>query len=189
MSNSINPAASGITYFFTLRLANNRDDLLVRKIAALRGAMRDTLNRHPFHIDAIAVLPATIHMLWILPDGDNKYARRVALLKSRFSRACPMPANRTPAQINRGEKAIWQRRYWEHVICDAQDQALHRDLIYLSPVHAGLCKHPQDWPHTSLHRDLKHGAPRPVIQKTRQHPPSNEGLRTKNPRQDELVRH
>jgi putative transposase len=155
--------AAGATYFFTLRLADRHDDLLLRKIGLLRSAMRDTLDRHPFHIDAIAVLPATLHMLWTLPAQDDAYASRIAMLKSRFSRACPMPVHRSLAQIKRGEKGIWQRRYWEHAIRDADDFARHRDLIYLSPVHAGLCPRPQDWAHTSLHRDLRRENTRPAF--------------------------
>ncbi len=160
MSDSIHPA--GPSYFFTIRLANASDDLLLRKIAHLRCAMRDTKARHPFHINAITVLPNTIHTLWTLPKGDNNYRRRVALLKSRFARAMPMPAGRTLTQIKRGEKGIWQRSYWEHQIVDKADFERHRDLIYLSPVHAGLCPRPQDWLHCSLHRDLREGQAAPI---------------------------
>lgn len=143
------------TYFFTIRLANGSSDLLVRKIAQLRNAMRDTKARHPFHIDAITVLPAAIHTLWTLPQGEDNYRRRIAMFKSGFSRAMSMPAGRTLAQIKRGEKGIWQRHVWEHQIKDVADFERHRDLIYLSPVHAGLCPKPQDWPHCSIHRDLR----------------------------------
>ncbi len=162
MPNYIRRRDPGATYFFTIRLAARGDDLLTRRIALLRQCMRATLQRFPFRIDAITVLPATIHTLWTLPPDDANYPARIAMLKSRFSRACPMPPDRTPAQIRRGEKGIWQRRYWEHVIRDAQDYERHRALIYLSPVHAGLCPRPQDWPHTSLHRDLRAGLSHPA---------------------------
>lgn len=145
------------TYFLTIRLAERRSDLLLHQINVLRHAMRATLNRHPFRIDAITVLPATLHMIWRLPAGDDTCPARIAMLKSRFSRGCPMPPHRSLAQIQRGEKGIWQRRHWEHVIGDADDLARHRRLIYLAPVHAGLCTQPQDWPHSSLHRDLRQG--------------------------------
>ena len=164
MSNYIRRRTTGATYFFTLRLARRNDDLLVREIDQLRCAMRDTLQRHPFRIDAIAVLPDVIHTLWTLPTGDNAYGLRIGMLKSRFSRAMPMPLHRSPTQIKRAEKGIWQRRFWEHEIRDAEDMKRHRDLIYLSPVHAGLCATPQAWPHTSLHRDLAEGQalPQPI---------------------------
>jgi putative transposase len=164
MSDYIRKRSPGGTFFFTIRLADRSSDLLVRKIADLRRAMRDTKQRHPFEIDAIVILPNVIHTIWILPEGDTDYPNRVGMLKSRFSRSQPMPAHRTLTQIKRGEKAIWQRRYWEHHIRDAADLARHRDLIYQSPVHAGLCATPQAWPHTSLHRDLARGTriPAPI---------------------------
>lgn len=162
MSNYIRRRVPGATYFFTIRLAQRSDDLLLRQIDLLRRAMRQTLARHPFTIEAITILPATIHTLWTLPPEDDAFPTRIAMLKSRFSRACPMPLNRTDAQIKRAEKGIWQRRYWEHVIRDTADFQRHRDLIYLSPVHAGLCPRPQDWPYTSLHRDLKKGSKLPA---------------------------
>jgi putative transposase len=162
MSDYIRRRTPGATYFFTIRLADRSGDLLIRAIADLRRAMRDTIDRHAFRIDAIAVLPAAIHTIWTLPEGDSDYPNRIGMLKSRFSRAMPMPTHRTLTQIQRGEKGIWQRRYWEHQIRDAADLARHRDLIHLSPVHAGLCPRPQDWPHSSLHRDIAQGKPPPA---------------------------
>lgn len=161
MSNYIRRRTTGATYFFTLRLADRHSDLLTREVDHLRRAMRETLARFAFRIDAITVLPAAVHMIWALPEGDDAYPARIAMLKSRFSRAMPMPANRTLAQIKRAEKGIWQRRYWEHQITDAADFARHRDMIYLSPVQAGLAATPQAWQHTSLHRDLADGGTLP----------------------------
>ena len=148
-------------WFFTLRLADRQSDLLLREVDVLRAAMRATRARFPFEIEAIVVLPAALHMIWRLPPGDADFPTRIAMLKSRFSRAMPMPADRTPGQIRRAEKGIWQRRYWEHQLRDAADYARHREMIHLSPVHAGLVAAPQDWVHSSLHRDLARGAPPP----------------------------
>lgn len=161
MSNDIRKRCPSGTFFFTIRLADRSSDLLTRNIADLRRAMRDTMTRYAFHIDAIAVLPAVIHTVWTLPEGDTNYPTRIGMLKTKFSRSQPMPAHRSLTQIQRGEKGIWQRRYWEHQIRDEADFARHCDLIYLSPVHAGLCATPQDWPHTSLHRDLSKVFPAP----------------------------
>lgn len=149
----------GGTYFFTIRLADRNDDALVRRIAELRRAMRHRLKHHPFRIDAITVLPSVIHTIWTLPADSAGYPNRIGMLKARFSRALPMPPHLTPAQIARGEKGIWQRRFWEHEIRDSADFNRHRDLIYLAPVQAGLAAQPQDWPHCSLHRDLRRGMP------------------------------
>ena len=161
MSDQIPRRCAGGTFFFTIRLADRSSDLLIRHIAHLRTAMRETKLRHAFEIDAICVLPSVIHTIWTLPEGESGYANRIRMFKSRFSRSQPMPAHRTLHQIQRGEKGIWQRRHWEHQINDSLDFARHRDLVYLSPVHAGLCETPQDWPHTSLHRDRATGVRAP----------------------------
>lgn len=47
----------GGTYFFTVNLLDRRTDLLVRHIDALRGAIAQTTQAMPFHIDAWVVLP------------------------------------------------------------------------------------------------------------------------------------
>lgn len=143
----------GGTYFFTLRLARRGDDALLRHISLLRQAMRETLARKPFRIDAVAVLPDVIHTIWTLPAGDGDYANRIGMWKARFSKHLPPPPHRSLRQIKRGEKGIWQRRFWEHRIRDEADFKRHRDLVHLSPVHAGFCQRPEDWPFSSLHRD------------------------------------
>ncbi len=147
----------GGTYFFTVRLTDRHSDLLIRQIGLLRAVTRRTRARYPFDIRAITVLPATIHTIWTLPPDDAEFARRWSMLKALFSREMPTPPNRRMSEIRRGDKAIWQRRFWDHLIRDPQDFDAHRQMIYASPVQAGLCAHPEDWPFSSLHRDLRSG--------------------------------
>ncbi|APE43086.1 hypothetical protein BOO69_06410 [Sulfitobacter alexandrii] len=154
---------TGGTYFFTIRLAQPGDDLLTRRVDDLRRAVRQTFVHHPFRIDAIAVLPSVIHTVWTLPEDRAGLAIRIGMVKAKFSRNMPFPAHRTPGQIARGEKGIWQRRFWEHRITDHADFARHRDLVHLSPVHAGLVTRPEDWAHSSIHRDLRRGQPIPDL--------------------------
>ena len=57
--------------------------------------------------------------------------------------------------IRRGERGIWQRRYWEHTIRDAPrlregDYAAHMDYIHFNPGKHGLVEHPAEWPHSSF---------------------------------------
>lgn len=139
-------------YFFILRLARRDDDALLRHISALRHAMRETLARKPFQIDAIAILPDVIHTVWTLPQGDHDYANRIGMWKGRFSRHLPPAPHRSLRQIKRGEKGIWQRRFWKHRIRDHADFERHCDLVHLSPVHAGFCQRPEAWPYSSYAR-------------------------------------
>lgn len=76
----------GGTYIFTVNLANRHGSLLVDEIDLLRNAMSLVIQRHPFTIDAIVILPEHLHALWTLPQGDNDFATRWMLIKTGFSR-------------------------------------------------------------------------------------------------------
>jgi hypothetical protein len=63
----------------------------------------------------------------------------------------------------RGERGIWQQRYWEHTIRDDRDFAAHMDYTHFNPVKHGLVAHPADWPHSSFHPTPSLQWGRPVI--------------------------
>ena len=58
---------------------------------------------------------------------------------------------------SRGERGIWQRRYWEHTIRDDRDFAAHLGCTHFNPVKHGLVKHPADWPHSSFRQSVAGG--------------------------------
>lgn len=153
----------GGTYFFTVRLQDAQSDLLTTRINVLRDATKLCMKRWPFDIVGAVVLPNKLHMIWTLPDGDAGFSKRWRLIKSTFSRHVPAPDYIAPSELRRAEKGIWQRRFWEHVIRDADDFDLHMHLIAAAPVHAGLVKRPTDWPYSSLQyrkMDLDPSSPR-----------------------------
>ena len=147
----------GGSYFFTVNLADRRLRLLTEHISALRTAVRDTRASHPFAIDAIVVLPDHLHAIWTLPEGDADFALRWRLIKSAFSRALPNGEHVSRSRAIRGERGIWQRRYWEHSIRDDNDFARHMDYIHINPVKHGLVARVSDWPYSSFHRMVKLG--------------------------------
>ena len=157
MANYTRSRRPGGTYFFTARTAQRGSHLLVDEVAVLRHVMRQTRARFPFEIDEIVVLGDVIHTLWTLPEDDSEYSKRWRMLKTLFSRACPAPAPRDSLRLRPGEKGIWQRRFWEHAIRDADDLKAHRQMIYAAPVQAGLVRRPMDWPHSSIHRAIARG--------------------------------
>ena len=57
----------------------------------------------------------------------------------------------------RGERGVWQRRFWEHLIRDQQDFARHMDYIHYNPVKHGHVMCPHQWEHSSFHRWVKEG--------------------------------
>ena len=63
---------AGGCFFFTVNLANRRQQLLTENVDALRTALRETQRHHPFSIDAIVVLPDHLHAVWTLPEGNAR---------------------------------------------------------------------------------------------------------------------
>ncbi len=138
---------AGGSFFFTVNLAERRLRLLTQHIDELRGAFRETRQRHPFTIDAVVVLPDHLHAVWTLPEGDADFATRWRLIKSAFSRSLPNGERISDSRAAKGERGIWQRRYWEHTIRDQNDFARHVDYVHINPVKHGLVPQVRDWPY------------------------------------------
>src|SRR4051794_2928283 len=121
MTNYRRNVVPGGCYFFTVNLQDRGLRLLTQHIDLLRVAFRDTRSRHPFTIDAIVILPDHLHTIWTLPEGDADFALRWRLVKSAFSRALPRAERVSGSRAAKGERSVWQRRYWEHTIRDEHD--------------------------------------------------------------------
>jgi len=147
----------GGTYFFTLALADRRSDLLVREIAALRAAVVRTRRLYPLHVDAWVVLPEHMHAVWTLPAGDADFSLRWTLIKRWFSAAIPACEPRSASRAAKGERGVWQRRFWEHTVRDAEDFARHVDYVHFNPVKHGLARCAGDWPYSSFRRAVARG--------------------------------
>jgi putative transposase len=48
--------------------------------------------------------------------------------------------------MGKGERGIWQRRYWEHLIRDDPNFARHVDYIHYNPVKQGYADAAAHWP-------------------------------------------
>ena len=148
----------GGCYFFTVNLAERHStDLLVQHIDGLREALRTTMHDHPVSIDAMVVLPDHLHCIWQLPPGDDDYSKRWRLIKARFSRRVDRGERISASRQRKGERGIWQRRYWEHAIRDEQDYQRHVDYIHYNPVKHGHVQAPHEWPHSSFARWVERG--------------------------------
>ncbi len=144
---------AGGTYFFTVNLlARKNNDLLVRHIDLIRTSVRDVKRRFPFKIHAWVVLPDHIHCVIELPIDDSDFATRWRLIKTNFSKSLPNIEYKSAIRIARGERGIWQRRYWEHLIRDEKDFRAHVDYVHINPVKHGLVNCVKDWPYSTFHR-------------------------------------
>ncbi|MBS62460.1 transposase [Salinisphaera sp.] len=136
----------GGCFFFTVVTAERRPWLAESAdVAVLRQAMRRVKKRYPFAIDAIVILPDHLHTVWTLPPHDADFSLRWRLIKGDVARHSRHP------------KPLWQRRFWEHTIRDADDYAQHLDYIHYNPVKHGYVDTPGAWPYSSFHRAVRQG--------------------------------
>lgn len=152
----------GGTYFFTVALLNRRLKLLVEHVDLLREAFQQVHADHPFHIDAIVILPEHLHCLMTMPRGDDDYSLRWQRIKGRFSSRLPKREAVSRSRVRKRERGIWQRRFWEHVIVDEADFTAHVDYIHFNPVKHGHVKRPIDWPHSSMRNFVERGLLNPA---------------------------
>ena len=150
--------AAGATWFFTVNLLERHGNtLLVDEIERLRTCLQVERARRPFAILAWVVLPEHMHWLWRLPSGDSDYSTRWRRIKTDFSRGLPRSERRSKVRQSRGERGIWQRRFWEHQVRDETDLQRHTDYIHFNPVKHGLVERTADWPHSSFAAYVERG--------------------------------
>jgi putative transposase len=151
----------GGTWFFTVNLLERDRTVLVDHIGELRRSIHRVKRRYPFRIEALVVLPDHLHAIWTLPPGDSNFPLRWRLIRSAFSRTIPKDERRSEVRVRRGERGLWQRRYWEHSIRDQHDFNQHVAYCYYNPVKHGYVASPAAWPHSTFHRDVRCGRQRP----------------------------
>jgi putative transposase len=117
-----------------VNLHDRRGDLLVRHIDLLRHSVRVVKEKHPFEVIAWVVLPDHMHAIWALPLNDADYSLRWRAIKSIFVRELPKTEGTTATRSRRGERGIWQRRFWEHMIRDDRDLDEHISYVHYNPV-------------------------------------------------------
>lgn len=143
-------------WFFTLCLAARGSTALCDEINLLRWSWAVTAKALPFETVEAVILPDHLHCIWRLPEGDSDFPARWQKIKAGFSRhaevALPHPR---PSLQRRGEKGLWQRRYWEHAIRDADDLALHRAFCASDPYRHGLVGKDDIWPFSSRARQVQ----------------------------------
>jgi putative transposase len=84
--------------------------------------------------------------------SDADFSGRWRSIKTLFSKRVPPVEARTQSAALRGERGIWQRRFWEHTIRDDRDFGNHMDYVHFNPVKHGHASLPADWPYSSFKR-------------------------------------
>ncbi|HBO44285.1 MAG TPA: transposase [Planctomycetaceae bacterium] len=147
----------GGTHFFTA-VTHERRPILTSEIArrCLREAIHQVQGDRPFAIIAIVLLPDHVHAVWTLPRDDEDYSTRWRRIKSCFTRACIAAQGEegtmSESREKRGERAVWQRRFWEHTCNDEDDLKRCVDYIHWNPVKHGLVSRVREYPWSSFRR-------------------------------------
>jgi putative transposase len=151
----------GSSYFFTL-VTEQRRKLFIDEtnVDLLYQAFRHVMKKRPFAIDAIVVLPEHLHCIWTLPPNDADFCSSpLRLIKTWFTKHCDNEYKVTPNQsrFKKNEQAIWQHRYWEHLLRDELDFEHHINYIHYNPVKHDYVNKPSDWKYSSFHRYVEQG--------------------------------
>jgi REP-associated tyrosine transposase len=147
----------GGTYFFTVNLLERRRTLLVDHIDALRDSFHVAQAARPYALLAWVILPDHLHCVWRLPEGDADNGTRWRHIKSHFSRSIPAGERLSDRRQEKGERGIWQRRYWERFVRDENHLGRCIDYIHVNPQKHGHVARVANWPHSSFHRYVRTG--------------------------------
>ena len=152
----------GGTYFFTVVTYRRRkfltDDVPRR---CLREAIGIVKKQFPFEIVAIVLLPDHLHAVWKLPYQDAAYPTRWRRIKQIFTESYLAEGGvellRSESRRKKGERGIWQRRYWEHTVRDEDDLKRCVDYVHWNPKKHGYVKRVQDWEYSTFYRFVELG--------------------------------
>jgi len=164
MSRYIRSREPNTSFFFTV-VSYGRTPIFVNdaSIQMLRESLLKTCVNKPFETEAIVILPDHIHVLWTLPEDDCDYSTRWRLIKQMFTKLIAfqnqsfLGPQANSSRERKGEKLVWQRRFWEHTIRDENDFKKHLDYIHYNPVKHGYVKNPFDWQWSSFRKWVEKG--------------------------------
>ena len=156
MSNYTRLFLQGFNYLFITVVTNGRQKILIEMIDILRQSFKSALDKFAFEIYAAVIMPDHMHLI-IKVEHIEDYPKILYLIKYKFSLKMPKNAFLSPSKIKKGEKGIWQRRYWEHTIRDEEDMAKHLDYIHFNPIKHGYVKTVGEYKYSSFKKFVKMG--------------------------------
>ena len=144
--------------FLTI-VTSKRRKILIENIDILKSALKRSLDNYNYHIYAICILQDHMHMI-IKPYDISDYPKIVKQFKTYFSKHIDISKiddyQLTSSNIDKCERDIWQRRYYEHTIISEDDLNKHTDYIHYNPYkHYGIA--PKDWQYSSFNKFVKNG--------------------------------
>ena len=145
------------SYVHLIIVSYKRKNIFIKNIDLLRKSFQNSLEFYDFEIIAICVLSDHIHVI-LNPKDINEYPKIITSIKYYFSKNYNVGVETpTYGYLNKGEKGIFQRRYFEHTIINEQDLENQINYIHYNPVKHGLVKKVKIWEYSSFHKFVKNG--------------------------------
>lgn len=145
--------------FLTIVTAK-RCPFLLNHVELIKKSLYTAKFKFKFEIFALVILPEHIHLI-IKSSIQDDYPGIVKAFKSYFSRNFDVKniSNYVlpPSKAKKGEKNIWQSRYWAHVILDENDLYKHLDYVHYNPIKHGHVDKAKDWKYSTFHKFVKLG--------------------------------
>lgn len=144
---------------FITFVAKDRKEILTDNIEILRNSFKFSKAKFKYEILAGVVLKEHCHII-LSAENQNDIPKIIRVIKFNFSKNIPIEYQEnvqlSASAIKRGEKGIWQRRYYDHIIRNENDLYKHLDYIHYNPT-----KHyntaPKDWKYSSFNKFVKLG--------------------------------
>ena len=135
----------------------NRNQILVKNVDILRSCFENVRKKFVFEVFAAVVLPDHIHLI-IKPEEIENFSKIIGCVKREFTKALNeefIDELISNSRTMRGEKGVWQRRFYDHIIRDEADLQVHLDYIHYNPVKHKYVSNVKDWAFSSFHKFVK----------------------------------
>ena len=143
---------------FVTFVTYNRQEILQQNINILRNSFKYAKDKYEFDIVAISILKDHCHVI-LYASNPNDIPKIIRIIKFNFSINVPekfICKKLSNSAIKRGEKGIWQRRYYDHIIRNEEDLYRHIDYIhYNSMKHYKIA--PKHWKFSSFNKFVQRG--------------------------------
>ena len=142
-------------YVFLTVVTSYRQNILLENIDLLKKSFAYAKQKYDFKIFAIVVLDNHFHTILKLNDLSlfSKIIYRFKYYFSTHLNSLPV----TESKIRKGDKGIWQRRFYDHVIRNEIDLNRHLDYIHYNPIKHKCSNSAADYPYSSFKKFVELG--------------------------------
>ena len=140
----------GYSYYITI-VTHRRLPILIDNIEILRDSFRESKKYFLYNIDAIVILPDHLHMI-ITPKNVKDYPKIIQAIKYNFTKRynISIDIEQSMSRHKHKQKAVWQKRYYEHTIRNDKDYDSCVEYIRLNPLKHQYIKNEEIWKYSSF---------------------------------------